>query len=530
MANQKGINISNLYIDKITDWELLSKSIDFIILRGGEGSLVSKDDSFEDFYAAAQRAKIPLGAYWDCKATTVSEAEAEGTRCIESIKGKGFDFPIFYNIINEATLSRTADEVSAIADAFLKKLKSAKYKCGISSSSWMLSNKISEEIRKKYWIWIIKWTSDMYKPENITEQQMNISYTGDYAILQQDKATIAGISEQVYINISYKQYDLLDNPDSAIIEEEASTNVTRYLTSKGESINNTTIKQWIDDFIIYDEELIRFTNEDLDKIVIGKGAVNLQGNYSLQGAQDAFGNISESDTEYITFKDLFTPLNTRAKTIKYTPSKEIGTLVDKEGNKGAALTKEYHYHQKNGKKWSWSDEENTNIVSVKDQTFLLFKANQTIENPYIGIKVQSEPLLIIFDSIIKTTYGFPTKQGIEIEVKEQASDNSLYYYYDNIPIKIIPVNKSTCSKNFLDLISFDSETGDFNQNCSVIWQDSYLVSNYNSWSGTVSAFTPAICATFAKTTSGNASRPYLLFLNDKYQGIIYLTYSEEQGG
>nr|DAR07808.1 MAG TPA: hypothetical protein [Caudoviricetes sp.] len=38
---------------------------------------------------------------------------------------------------------------------------------------------------------------------------------------------------------------------------------------------------WIDKYIVYDKEFNQKINDDLDKIVIGAGAIDLNGNYSI---------------------------------------------------------------------------------------------------------------------------------------------------------------------------------------------------------------------------------------------------------
>jgi hypothetical protein len=48
-------------------------------------------------------------------------------------------------------------------------------------------------------------------------------------------------------------------------------------------------------------------------------------------------------------------------------------------------------------RWSWKEEKDN--ISIEDNSFVLFKAKQTIENPYIAIQVDSEPAEINFDSI-----------------------------------------------------------------------------------------------------------------------------------
>jgi hypothetical protein len=95
--------------------------------------------------------------------------------------------------------------------------------------------------------------------------------------------------------------------------------------------------------------------------VIGKGAINLEGNYTLQGAEENSG-ISENDTEYISFKDLF-----QAEEIMILPRKDLSNLGIKE--KLGINTNIYHIKANN---WAWDT--NKMDISITDEPYLLFKA------------------------------------------------------------------------------------------------------------------------------------------------------------
>ena len=77
------------------DWNRVKNSgIDFAILRAGYGKVVSqKDKKFEDNYAFAKAAGIPVGAYWYSYAKTVDEARQEAETCITILRGKKFEYP-----------------------------------------------------------------------------------------------------------------------------------------------------------------------------------------------------------------------------------------------------------------------------------------------------------------------------------------------------------------------------------------------------------------------------------------------------
>lgn len=317
----------------------------------------------------------------------------------------------------------------------------------------------------------------------------------------------------IYTNsdIRFIKYALYQNLPSTAVKSNS------YLTSDGVQLTNGMVRDWCNTYITYDKIFEKKLNSDLDKIIIGQGSVNVDGNYEIEGAQDENGNIKESDNSYITFKDLFT-----INGIMYVPSGEsIDNCKD-----GLGVTK-YIKHVKDENGWHWDNNSDDGIL---DEPFLLFKANQTIENPYIGIKMESGPLEIVFDTITQNTYSERNDYGYMIN---SYKDN---YYYDNIKIKLVPVSSSNFTKEFLDAIEYDEKTGFFNPNSEEIssgsfeWKDEYLKYNTQAWTGNTSIESPAFCQTFLKSGNQENSIPYILFFDNQAQGIVYLNLESSNGG
>lgn len=286
------------------------------------------------------------------------------------------------------------------------------------------------------------------------------------------------------------------------------TSNTSYLSASSEQLTNLTIQSWIEQYIYYDKVLNKDKlNNDLDKIVIGEGAINIDGNYTVQGTDDE----TDYEENFISFSKIF-------------ELEDIIVIPSNNNKEGIESIKSPFYHKKNNdNQWSWDTQSGGDYkVEIKDEPFLIFKANKTIKNPYIAIRLDSGPLEIIFDSIQKSNYGKDDLNGVQFNIVDNIENP---YYYDNVPIKLIPVSTLTCSDEFLEKIGFDIETSNFNKDSlnDIEWKDDYLKSSYDSWSATSSAENPAYCSVFLKNSSGSMSIPYLLFLNDIYSGIIYLT-------
>ena len=85
------------------DWaRVKADGIDFAILRvgyrgtGKEGKLMT-DARFEENYAGAEAAGIPVGVYFYSQATSVSEAEEEAAFVRALLKGRALQHPVFFD-------------------------------------------------------------------------------------------------------------------------------------------------------------------------------------------------------------------------------------------------------------------------------------------------------------------------------------------------------------------------------------------------------------------------------------------------
>ena len=94
-----GMDVS--YAQGSINWEQVKASgkIEFAILRAGYGRETSQvDTQFERNYAACKRLGIPVGVYWYSYATTAAEAEQEAKVCLQTIRGKQFEYPVAFDI------------------------------------------------------------------------------------------------------------------------------------------------------------------------------------------------------------------------------------------------------------------------------------------------------------------------------------------------------------------------------------------------------------------------------------------------
>lgn len=192
--DMKGIDVS-VHNGNI-DWQKVkSAGIDFAILRAGYGRLEKqKDEKFEQNYAGAKAAGIPVGAYWYSYAMTPEEAELEADVFLSVIKGKQFEFPVYYDVEEKKQFDLGKEAVSAIMRAFLSKVEAAGYFTGLYGSASSLTTHTADDIKNRYTIWLAHWVNQT-------------NYSGAYAVWQySEKGNVNGITGSVDLDTCTKDF------------------------------------------------------------------------------------------------------------------------------------------------------------------------------------------------------------------------------------------------------------------------------------------------------------------------------------
>lgn len=190
----KGIDVS--VHNGAIDWKKVkADGVEFAILRAGYGRVASqKDARFEENYAGAKAAGIPVGAYWYSYAMSEDEARLEADVFLSVIKGKQFEMPVYFDLEEKKQFDLGKDRVSAIMRAFLKKVESAGYFVGLYGSASSLTTHTADDIKSRYTIWLAHWCD-------------RTSYTGAYGIWQHsEKGSVDGINGNVDLDIGYKDF------------------------------------------------------------------------------------------------------------------------------------------------------------------------------------------------------------------------------------------------------------------------------------------------------------------------------------
>jgi GH25 family lysozyme M1 (1,4-beta-N-acetylmuramidase) len=194
----KGIDVST-YQRNVDYKKLKASGIDFVIIRAGYGNALAYpsqfDPMFESHYNAAKAAGLHVGAYWYVYANTVSGMQAEAKSFVSKLKGKQFDYPVFFDIEDKAQKGMTKAQMTAMVNAGCEILENAGYWVGIYSFIAMLNAQFEKSICDRYSLWVAQW--DVQK----------CTYNGSVNIWQYtDKAYYNGFNGRLDGDISYEDY------------------------------------------------------------------------------------------------------------------------------------------------------------------------------------------------------------------------------------------------------------------------------------------------------------------------------------
>ena len=169
----------------------------YVILRLNEWDKIKrdvvKDSKFEKYYADAKAAGLDVGVYYFTYANTVDYVAYEANRAIEWLKGKKFEYPIYFDIEREQQFSQGMSVCDAMVTTFCEALKKVGYYVGVYCSTFWYTKCVSSSVREKYPCWIAEWGS-------------KCNYKGSYGMWQNGTAMVNGVSGAVDHDFCYVDY------------------------------------------------------------------------------------------------------------------------------------------------------------------------------------------------------------------------------------------------------------------------------------------------------------------------------------
>lgn len=193
-APWEGIDVSK-WQGNIDFKEVKASGKKFVLIRAGYGRLTSqKDPYFEANYKNAKAAGLYVGVYWYSYAETVEDAKQEAKACLEVIKGKQFEMPLYYDFEEQKQFAKGKQFCSDCIKAFCSVMEAAGYWVGLYIYRSALQNYVTTEVANRYAVAVAE-----YAPK--------LNYSGQYGVWQYSSTgRVSGISGDVDLDICYFDY------------------------------------------------------------------------------------------------------------------------------------------------------------------------------------------------------------------------------------------------------------------------------------------------------------------------------------
>lgn len=190
----KGIDVSNVGQGRISDWEKVSKNIDFALLKLGNGYETEPfyiDAQFERNADACEKHGIPYGVYVYQYFTSVKSAKSAARMTVEVLKRRKLDYPVFLDIEELKIFRQGKAKILEMAKAFCEVIEAAGYTYGTYCSTGYFNSHLTDS----WYDTKVKWLAQYYK---------EVTYKGEYDIWQYSHTgKVDGINGNVDMNFCY---------------------------------------------------------------------------------------------------------------------------------------------------------------------------------------------------------------------------------------------------------------------------------------------------------------------------------------
>ncbi|MDD5924154.1 MAG: GH25 family lysozyme [Clostridia bacterium] len=203
----KGIDISKWNGTDI-DWPLLKESgIDFIIMRLGTTKGI--DSSFETYYEAAKAVGIDVGGYFYTYSTTVKGAKEDAQLCLQWLKGKQMEYPIYFDIEDPTLINLSKTTCTNMCTTFCDTMLDGGWYPGVyTMADWWSSKLDYNALGTKYESWIARVNSKTVSSQ--CSPSGSYDYASQFGMYQWNWCgritAISGGKTDVDLDVVYKDY------------------------------------------------------------------------------------------------------------------------------------------------------------------------------------------------------------------------------------------------------------------------------------------------------------------------------------
>lgn len=195
--NVKGCDVSqwqgNIDFNKVK-----AAGYKFVIIRCNNWSDqyngVVKDTCFESNYRKAKAAGLDVGAYYYTWYTDAAGAKHDAQLCKEYIKGKTFEYPIYFDLEWQKAFARGKAVCSEMVKTFCDSMEKSGYFAGLYISRSPLQQYITADVANRYALWIAEYGN-------------KCNYNGTYGMWQySSEGSVPGIQNYCDLDICYVDY------------------------------------------------------------------------------------------------------------------------------------------------------------------------------------------------------------------------------------------------------------------------------------------------------------------------------------
>ncbi len=177
---------------------LKDRRIDFVILRIHQRS--GADAQFKRNYKKLKKRAVPMGGYKYSYALNPKQAKAEARAVLKLIKGKTFQYPIFYDLEWDGLEELGPDAVEEIALTFLQEVEGAGFRVGIYCNQHWYDTVLTPRL-KRYDCWIASYPYDD-QGEPVDRLRPLVGVGWQYS----EKGAVNGIMGDVDLDVFYTDY------------------------------------------------------------------------------------------------------------------------------------------------------------------------------------------------------------------------------------------------------------------------------------------------------------------------------------
>jgi Lyzozyme M1 (1,4-beta-N-acetylmuramidase) len=195
--NTKGIDVSQ-WQGNIDFTKVKAAGYKFVIIRcnnwDNNYNCVVKDIRFEDNYRKAKAAGLDVGTYYYTWYTDAAGAKHDAELCKEYIKGKTFEYPIYFDLEWQKAFARGKAVCSEMVKIFCDSMEKAGYFAGLYISRSPLQQYITADVASRYALWIAEYGS-------------KCNYNGTYGMWQYtSEGSVPGIQNYCDLDVCYVDY------------------------------------------------------------------------------------------------------------------------------------------------------------------------------------------------------------------------------------------------------------------------------------------------------------------------------------